>query len=168
MEMAGDIEVRASCGGRGVFARSAIEAGERILAFAGEPLVRVDVARVAAAHGHDGYLQIGPDSYLGLSGGADDYVNHACEPNCYVQFTRRGVYLVALHDIAAGEELFFDYALTQVDFPFRFHCRCGHQACRGEIGNFDEVPHERMRTYRSLRVLPAYIEQALDELFTSA
>ncbi len=167
MDMAGDIEVRESCGGRGVFTRTAVRAGERLLKFAGEPLVRTDVARVAKAHGHDGYLQIGPDAYLGLSGGADDYVNHACEPNCHVQFSRTGVYLVARYDIAAGDELFFDYALTQIDFPFRFHCMCGHAACRGDIGNFDEVPSERMRVYRAERVLPDYIEEAMDSLLAA-
>lgn len=165
--MAGDIDVRTSCGGRGVFTRTARATGERILEFTGERLVRADVARVAAARGHDGYLQIGPDSFLGLSGGADDYVNHACAPNCYVQFSRHGVYLVALEDIAAGAELFFDYALTQIDFPFRFHCLCGHASCRGEIGNFDEVPAERMHAYRMRRVLPEYIEQALDALLAT-
>lgn len=156
------LDIRASCGGHGVFALGPIAAGTRILRFTGE---RVDREVVAAAadggDGHDGFLQIDDDVYLGLSGGADDYVNHSCEPNCYVAVERDGIHLVALTDIAAGAELFFDYGVTQIDFPFRFRCLCGSAACRGEIGNYDEIPPATLARYRARDMIPPHVRLAL-------
>jgi uncharacterized protein len=63
------------------------------------------------------------------------WVNHSCEPNVVVEAgrTRRGygwAQLQALRDIAAGDELFFDYG-----FPphLKERCRCGAPSCRGWI-----------------------------------
>jgi hypothetical protein len=151
------LEVRSSCGGRGVFTCEALGAGRRLLRFAGVAVDAAFVAASAAADGHDDFLQVGAGRYLGYSGTADDWINHACDPNCYVAVTRRGVFLVALVDIAAGAEVTFDYGLTQVDFPFRFHCLCGSEQCRGEIGNYDEMPPMLLARYRALGAVPAYV-----------
>lgn len=38
------------------------------------------------------------------------YINHSCEPNCESRIVDGGrVAIVALRDIVAGEELFYDY-----------------------------------------------------------
>lgn len=156
-----EIEVRSACGGHGVFTRSAIAAGARVLEFVGDEVGRAEVTRVAAANGHDGYLQISRDAFLGQSGGADDYVNHSCAPNCYVAFAEGRVWLVALEDIPAGAELYFDYGLTQIDFPFRFNCLCGAARCRGAIGNYDEIPADTLADYRAQRAVPEHVEDLL-------
>lgn len=155
------VEVRESYGGLGVFAAEAIAAGACIMEFVGERCERAAVERAAAAGGNDGFLQVGRDTFVGLSGGADDYVNHSCRPNCFIQFREGGVFLRALTAIAAGEELFFDYGVTQVNFPFRFDCLCGNAECRGEIGNFDEIPGRLLRTYRAQGVIPPHVEALL-------
>lgn len=149
-------------GGHGVFTQSAIEGRARVLEFVGEQVPRAVVAREAQATGHDGFLQISRDAFLGLSGGADDYVNHSCTPNCFVDFDNGRVWLVALAAIAAGAELYFDYGVTQIDFPFRFYCLCGTSRCRGAIGNYDEIPPETLTVYRAQRVVPGHIEALLD------
>ena len=157
-----EIEVRSACGGHGVFTHTAIAAGARVLEFIGDEVGRAEVARAAAANGHDGYLQVSRDVFLGQSGGADDYVNHSCAPNCYVEFAAGRVWLVALVDIPAGAELYFDYGLTQIDFPFRFNCLCGATSCRGPIGNYDEVPASLMDEYRAKGMVPPHVEAELD------
>lgn len=155
------VEIRASCGGHGVFACADIAADTCILEFSGPTVGRGEIERAANDGGHDGFLQVGPEHYLGLSGGADDFVNHACRPNTWVAFDHGRVFLYALTDIAAGAELFFDYGLTQIDFPFRFTCLCGHAECRGEIGNCDEIPPAILAGYRRRGMVPAHVEAAL-------
>lgn len=55
--------------------------------------------------------------------------NHSCEAN-----TRyRGLDVVALRDIAAGEELTLDYADFCNDAMAAFDCCCGAASCRGRI-----------------------------------
>ncbi|MDO9371378.1 MAG: SET domain-containing protein-lysine N-methyltransferase [Gammaproteobacteria bacterium] len=114
--------------GKGVFATAAIEAGAEILTFTG-PLLQ----RGQFQHG-DYHLQIGDDLYLGASGKADDYVNHSCEPNAGFG---KALALVALRDIAKGEEITWDYstAIDEEDFD-GFPCQCGASACRGVVASY--------------------------------
>ena len=55
--------------------------------------------------------------------------NHSCNPNS----AYRGLNVVALRDIAAGEELTLDYADFLDEHMEPFTCRCGAPGCRGII-----------------------------------
>ena len=59
-------------------------------------------------------LQIDDELFLASALPFDDadYVNHSCEPNCGIVGS---VLLVTMRDVAAGEELCFDYAMTDTD-----------------------------------------------------
>ena len=55
--------------------------------------------------------------------------NHSCDPNT----AYRGLDVVALRDIACGQELTLDYSrLCDESIP-AFPCRCGAAICRGEV-----------------------------------
>lgn len=114
--------------GKGVFAKYAIAAGEAIITFSGPLLKRSQV------RDGDYHLQIGEDLYLGASGGADDYVNHSCQPNAGFN---GGLVLVARRAIAPEEEITWDYssAIDEADFP-GFRCCCGSAVCRGTVHSF--------------------------------
>jgi len=136
--------------GRGVFAQERIDAGEVILPFTGPMLVRSEVDEGSY------HLQVGDDLYLGASGGADDYVNHSCDPNAGF---RDGLALVARREIAAGEEITWDYstAIDEDDFS-GFSCQCGSVLCRGTVHSFrhlDTETRERLRPW----VLPYLCEK---------
>jgi len=73
------------------------------------------------------------------------FINHSCEPN--VGFVGN-IVLVAMRDIAAGEELTTDYALfDDADDPMT--CNCGTPSCRGTITGRDWQLPELQRTYGS-------------------
>ncbi len=158
------VQVKASHGGHGVFILQAVTPGQRLLQFRGPLCDRPAVESAAAAGAGDGFLQIARDSFYALSGGPDDFVNHSCAPNAYVRFDHDGVFLVARAAIAASEELYFDYGVTQIAFPFRFDCLCGAAECRGPIGNCDELPPATLAAYRAAGMVPAYIEEELRRL----
>lgn len=120
--------------GWGVFAHQAVKPGEVVLVFSGPRLRRTDLlTHYAYAHS----LQIGTDDFLGPSGGEDDFVNHACEPNTTLCGRRS---LVALHHIEAGEEITVDYATLTHDPGWCMACFCGSPACRDVIRSYWETP----------------------------
>jgi hypothetical protein len=121
-------------GGRGVFARAKVRAGETLVVWGGEvvdgPTLRAmsnDKFRLA--------LQVEEDLYLlSTNEGPADWINHACTPNAGL---RGQVVLVALRDIRAGEEVTFDYATSDGSSYDEFECGCGSRACRGRVTGDD-------------------------------
>jgi hypothetical protein len=137
--------------GRGAFAPAPITAGTLILTFTGPLLRYADTTADTLA------LQIGPDLYIGESGGADDCVNHSCEPNAAVRIQGSGAALYALRDIAAGEEVFFDYSTILDEDDFTMSCLCGTPSCRKIIGDGKDLPEDVWGRYRSLGILAEYV-----------
>ena len=58
-------------------------------------------------------------------------MNHSCDPNCEVDEIKGRVWIFAIRDIAAGEELLWDYNLYDDDDPAP--CHCGSSKCRGTM-----------------------------------
>src|SRR5258708_38301695 len=59
------------------------------------------------------------------------YLNHSCDPNCEVDEIKDRVWIFAIRDIAAGEELLWDYNLYDDDDPAP--CHCGSPKYRGTM-----------------------------------
>lgn len=59
-------------------------------------------------------------------------INHSCEPNCEAEVQRGHIWIVALRDIAAGEELTYDYGYD-FDLWDEHPCRCAKPSCLGYI-----------------------------------
>jgi len=60
-------------------------------------------------------------------------VNHACDPN----LGWAGDTLVTLRDVAAGEELLVDYAMSTSDPAWFLRCHCASARCRQMIEGTD-------------------------------
>ena len=63
--------------------------------------------------------------------GVAAFVNHSCHPNCETDQIRGKMWIIALRDIAPGEELTYDYNLYDGDDDAP--CRCGAARCRGSL-----------------------------------
>ena len=91
-------------------------------------------------------------------------VNHSCEPNA--GFSGQ-ISLVAMRDIAPGEEITYDYVMTDVETDgedpwIPEECTCGSQNCRGTIsGNDWRMPklQEKYAGYFSTHVAKAIKEE---------
>jgi len=80
------------------------------------------------------------------------FINHSCRPNCGLKGT---VTVVAMRDIARGEELTIDYSTTEADPHWSMACRCGAPECRRTIGSVHTLPRELFEQYAPF--LPAFL-----------
>lgn len=129
--------------GRGVFALEPIEKGRRILEFQGRVLPTAELTDDMLA------MQVGPDLWLASDGTLlDDCVNHSCDPNS--GFLDGRPVLFALRDIAAGEEIGWDYS-TSIGWPgWTLDCCCGAGNCRGVVRSWGELPSAERERLRSI------------------
>ena len=116
--------------GRGLFAAEPIRQGE-IVAVKGGSIFRRQTRDALEKTIGAAEIPIAEDMYIGpLSAeereGSMIFSNHSCEPNIGVQGQ---IIFVAMRDVAAGEELTHDWAMTD-DEPDTLECRCGAASCR--------------------------------------
>ena len=76
--------------------------------------------------------------------GPGDYVNHSCDPNAGLSGQ---IGLVAMRDIDIGEEICFDYAMSDTMPYDEFTCNCGSAGCRSSITGNDWQKTELQKKY---------------------
>src|SRR5208282_3235019 len=69
------------------------------------------------------------------------FVNHSCSPNCETDEEDDRVYISAIRNIAAGEELTYDYCLY--DSEDEAPCSCGSKRCRRSMCSPEELKRHR-------------------------
>ncbi|MDD5570954.1 MAG: SET domain-containing protein-lysine N-methyltransferase [Bacteroidales bacterium] len=69
------------------------------------------------------------------------FMNHACEPNCY--FNTEDMTFRAKHKIEKGEHLTFNYLTTEHDMVAPFKCNCKSENCFGFIKGFKYLNDEQ-------------------------
>ncbi|MEW5724208.1 MAG: SET domain-containing protein-lysine N-methyltransferase [Thermodesulfobacteriota bacterium] len=85
-----------------------------------------------------------------------DYMNHSCDPNTWYESDK---VLVARRDIAEGEELTFDYAMSEIREDFRIpRCNCGAANCRKSIGPNDYVMSKHLQECYGSHVMPQVLK----------
>jgi len=115
-------------GGRGLFARVAISAGEIVAVKGGAITDRSTFERVRNEVS-PAEIQIENDLYIAPRSAAEVEanilcLNHSCDPNVGVrgQITFVAMHFVAMHDIPASSELTIDYAMIDGDPAERIEC----------------------------------------------
>ncbi len=130
--------------GRGGFATRDIRKGERIVEYVGE---RISWKQADHRYDDDGMgrhhtFLFAVTSRTVIDGAVDGndsrYINHACDPNCEAVDEKGRIFIEAMRPIAAGDELFYDYAYardktTTEEDEALYQCRCGSPKCRGTI-----------------------------------
>lgn len=142
-------------GDKGLFATRAINKKEIIFTFIGK-LVPLSYPDPKA-------LQVSETELLSSTVGYDDFLNHSCEPNCYVRFGE-SVELVALRPIEEGEELSFNYNTTEYEMMTQgchFACSCASRQCQGEVRGFAYLSLSEQKRLR--RFLSPYLLKKLSE-----
>lgn len=134
--------------GRGLHAVAPIAAGE-VVAIKGGHVVTTEQLAALPERLQNSDVQIADGLHL-VALTDDEYepvmlfLNHSCEPN--VGFGGNTL-LVAMRDVAAGEELTTDYALFD-DYDGAMPCACGTARCRGTVDGRDWRRPELQERYR--------------------
>jgi SET domain-containing protein len=76
------------------------------------------------------------------------FINHSCEPNCETTEDDGRIFVMAVRDIAAGEELTYEYNLHDSD-EAAGDCHCGAAMCRGTMFSEDEVKRRAKRAKKA-------------------
>jgi hypothetical protein len=126
-----EARLRLEKGGWGVFAIQPVTAGELLATWGGHIVPGAGLASLPEETRHL-TVQVEDDLYMAICGEpeAADYFNHCCDPNAGM---RGQISLVAMRDISPGEEVCFDYAMTDSSPYDEFDCACGAPGCRGKV-----------------------------------
>jgi hypothetical protein len=148
--------------GKGIFASSKINTGEKIYTLSGKQVGKLKCVWfiVLRKIKRDSPLQIGEGEYL-IVDEFSNYFNHSCEPNAGICGISE---LFALRDISEGEEITFDYSMTVSPsiVSWSMKCKCGSNKCRKKVGNILTVPKEALREYISKGAIQDYMKRLID------
>jgi hypothetical protein len=130
--------------GKGVFAVQDIPEGETLIEYIGEIITWKEAQRRHPQNpddpNHTFYFHIDEKHVIDANHGGNSsrWINHACNPNCEADEQEGRIFIKALRNISAGEELFYDYGLI-IDERYtpklkaEYPCHCGAPKCRGTL-----------------------------------
>lgn len=131
---------RSSIHGKGVFATRHIPAGTRLIEYKGERITGEDSEFLYTETTHTFLFMLDNNEVIDGSrnGNTARWINHSCEPNCEANEEDGRVFIDALGDIQAGEEITIDYNLYlearyTAALKRQYACGCGTQQCRGTL-----------------------------------
>jgi len=127
-----------------VFAARFIPKGTRIIEYLGERLSHKAADDRYDDHdindNHTFLFIVDKHTVIDAAVGGNDarFINHQCEGNCESVIEHRRVFIDATRDIAAGDELGYDYEIGREkddppDIDEIYACRCGSPQCRGTM-----------------------------------
>ena len=134
----------------GCYTTAPINKGTRVVEYTGP--------RITKGKADEKY-QDSPTTYLfGLGDGSQVidghgtamFINHSCDPNCETDEIHGRVWVTAIQDIAAGEELTYDYSLYDGEDDDAT-CNCGTANCRKTMYSEEEVKKRARAAKRSAK-----------------
>jgi SET domain-containing protein len=122
----------------GCYTLDPIPRGARIIEYDG-PRLSKDAADDRYAHRDITYLFGFGESGDVIDGfGTAMFINHSCAPNCETVERNHRIFIQAIRDIAAGEELLYEYHLYDSDEDDA-NCHCAAPRCRGTMFSDKEL-----------------------------
>ena len=135
---------RSGVHGKGVFAVQDIAEGEVLIEYTGE-VIGWQEAQDRHPHdplqpNHTFYFHVDEDRVIdaNFGGNSSRWINHSCDPSCFADEQEGRIFITALRNIAAGEELSYDYGLMLDErytpkLKAEYACWCGAAHCRGTM-----------------------------------
>jgi uncharacterized protein len=136
----------------GIFAKSDIAKGTRIIEYVGEKITnteagrRVDASQDKNRHdrSHGAVYIFELNQRYAIDGNVPynlaRHINHSCDPNAKTDVIRGKIWIIAVRDIQKGEEITYNYAYDFSDDYKDHPCRCGTARCVGYILKEDLWP----------------------------
>jgi len=145
--------------GKGVISTIRIPKQSAIIEFSGDILTE----ETMPDPNHPALLQISLNSFIGPSGDKDDYINHSCDPNCYLHVVGSRAILYSLYEIAPNMELTFDYSTTSTDDieKWSMNCQCGSSKCRSVISGLHYLQDDLKQEYIKKGMIPMFLSNKI-------
>ena len=153
-------KIRANKGGYGIFANRTIAAGELLVVWGGDIVTGEELVELPALMRRHS-IQVEENLYMVSQELPEvgDFINHSCSPNAGLsgQLT-----LVAIRTINSGQEVCYDYAMSDGSAYDEFQCSCGSQQCRGAITGSDWALPDLQARYFGF--FSPYLQRRIDEM----
>jgi hypothetical protein len=131
----------------GIFTLERIPKGTVIVEYTGTRMKHDDADNLYNERPYTYLFGVGDGTHVIDGYGMAMYLNHSCAPNCETEEDEdERVWIRAMRDIAAGEELVYDYFLY--DGEGEAPCTCGAAKCRGTMYSPKELK-KRQREARA-------------------
>lgn len=131
---------RSTIHGKGVFATTHIPADTRLIEYKGERITDEESEFLYTETTHTFLFMLDNNEVIDGSrnGNTARWINHSCEPNCEANEEDGRVFIDALTDIHAGDEITIDYNLYlearyTAALKRQYACGCGTRQCRGTL-----------------------------------
>jgi uncharacterized protein len=135
----------------GCYTTAAIRKGALVAEYTGYPLSKEEADRTYDACAAVTYLFGLGDGSMVIDGHSMAmFINHSCLPNCETEEDEGRVWIKAIRNIAAGEEITYDYCLYDGGED-EARCNCGAEKCRGTMYSRQEVKNRRAAEKKSRR-----------------
>ena len=152
-------KIRPEKGGYGVFANQQVQAGELLVVWGGDVVVFeewTDLSPVAQRHS----IQVEENLFLVPHELPEvgDFVNHSCSPNAGLSGQTA---LVAMRTVQKGEEICYDYTMSDGSPYDEFTCSCEAPQCRSRVTGNDWALGALQSRYRGH--FSPYLQRRIDQ-----
>lgn len=144
--------------GKGVFTKKAFKRGQTVLLLKGD-LIHFVVKSPKDSSVGPNWVGVGKNQWIDVQDGLVRYINHSCNPNMGI---KGRVTFVALRDIKKGEEITFDYSISEEDVHWRMKNFESTKVpgYRPIIGPVQSLP---LKTYKKyLPYVPKYFQRVYE------
>lgn len=125
----------------GCYTTAPIRKGERVVEYTGDVITNAEGDRLYDDKDYTYLFALDGGTHMVDGYGMAMYLNHSCQPNCETDQIDGKIWILALRNIAAGEELTYDYNLF--DGEGEAPCYCGARRCRGTMYSWDEIRKQK-------------------------
>ncbi len=126
----------------GCYTTTAIRKGARVAEYTGHRLTKAEADRVYADSLLTYLFGLGDGSIVIDGHSMAMFINHSCAANCESSEEDGQVWIEAIRNIAAGEEITYDYCLYDGGDD-EARCNCGAKNCRGTMYSKEEVKRRK-------------------------
>jgi hypothetical protein len=152
--------------GSGVFSTSKIKKGEIMAIFGGYIMSRREELALPTEINDNGIF-VSDGMVMGVKKKHEvelaSFFNHSCNPNAGF---KGQIFLVAMRDVAKGEEITFDYAMVLSKSKgtklYRMNCLCNSKSCRKIITDNDWRHKDLQKKYKGF--FQFYIEEKINKI----
>lgn len=128
----------------GCYTTAPIKKGARVAQYTGHRMTKRQADRAYEASALTYLFGLGDGKIVIDGHAAAMFINHSCAANCETRELRGKVWIVATRDIAAGEEITYDYCLYDGGEDEAI-CNCGAPQCRGTMYSPEESARRKRR-----------------------